>query len=193
MSSAKKTPFDITADDVAASAPAVDEELWERRNRALTMRNGGATWQQIAERLDVSTTTARKDVRVALREVISEPAEDMLARQRSVLFDLQRSNYVRALNGDNAAAKIVLSCMEHEAKLFGLYAPARVAIGVTDVEFAERAVDLISSMNLQPPAELLKAREPENSNVLDAVQIIDAEVEADDNDSSDDDDDWADI
>lgn len=144
------------AEDFANGVIPEDETLWERRSRVLTMRNAGATYQAIAKQLNISTATARNDLRKALREVISETAEDMLARQRSVLMDLQRVNYPAALGGDKDAQGMVLRVLEHEAKLFGLYAPSRVAVGVTDVEFAEQAASLIKDLGLEPPSELVR-------------------------------------
>lgn len=143
--------------DIAESTPAEDESLWERRMRTLTMRNAGATYKQIAEKMGISTTQVRKDIRLAYREVIAETAEDMIARQRSILFDIQRANYSAAVGGDIDAQKAILSTLDHEAKLFGLYAPTRVNVGVSDVEFAEKAATLINSLGLEPPKELVNA------------------------------------
>lgn len=145
-----------TPDDIANATPAEDETLWERRMRALTMRNAGATYHRIAQQLGVSTATARKDVRLALREVINETAEDMLARQRSILHDVVRTNYPAMLQRDNDATKHVIDSLKHEAQLFGLYAPTRVAVGVSDTEFAEQTAELMGKLGLEPPKELIK-------------------------------------
>jgi hypothetical protein len=166
----------VTVEDVANAVPAEDETLWERRMRALTLRNAGATYQRIADQLGVTVPTARKDVRLALREVINETAEDMLARQRSVLMDIQRSNYAAALQGDREAQTMVIRCLEHEAKLFGLYAPTRVAVGVSDTEFAEQAADLISSLGLEPPQELARAVRQATAITVEAVEVDIPEV-----------------
>jgi hypothetical protein len=144
----------VTPDDVAFGTPALDETLWERRMRALTLRNAGWTYARIGDQQGTNAQTARNDVRKALREVINETAEDMLARQRAVLADLQRAHYPAALQGDVAATATVLKCLDHEAKLFGLFAPARVNVGVTDTEFAAQAVELITALGLTPMPEL---------------------------------------
>lgn len=158
----------VTVSDVAEGTPPPDETVWERRMRALTLRNAGMTYQAIADKLGISSGMVRRDIRMALREVVSETAEDMLARQRGILFDLQRQAYPAALNGDRDAQAMILKTLDHEAKLFGLYAPTRVAVGVSDTEFAEQAAELISSLGLQPPKELRRAS--------DAPDTIDAEV-----------------
>lgn len=162
----------ISPDDFANGERPDDETLWERRIRALTLRNAGATYQRIASQLNISIPTARKDVRYALREVINETSEDMLARQRSVLLDIQRINYPAALRGDRDAQNMIIKALEHEARLFGLYAPTRVAVGVSDTEFAEQAAELIESLGLQPPTEL---RRSAHEDVLDA-EVIDPDA-----------------
>jgi hypothetical protein len=144
----------VSVEAVMNATPAEDETIWERRMRALTLRNAGATFRQIGEKTGVSAVVARRDVSLALREVIAESAEDMIARQRSILFDIQRANYSAAASGDIDAAKVILSTLEREARLFGLDAPTRVNVGVSDVEFAEKTASLIQSLGLQPPREL---------------------------------------
>lgn len=167
----------MTVADVAAAHVAEDETLWERRMRALTMRNAGATYRQVAEKIGVSPAQARKDVSLALREVVAESTDDMISRQRSILFDIQRANYSAAASGDIDAAKLILSTLEREAKLFGLDAPTRVNVGVSDVEFAEKTATLIESLGLRPPKELatMSARLREDA-ALDAEIVLPFDV-----------------
>ena len=172
-----------TIESVAAAAHvAEDETLFERRARALTLRNAGATYRQIAEKTGVSTFTARKDVEAALREVVAETAESMIARQRAVLMDIQRANYAAAASGDIDAARLILATLEREARLFGLDAPTRVNVGVSDVEFAERTATLIESLGLRPPKELLRMR-AEDADTLDADVVLPFDIAEDAGDS----------
>ncbi|AWN04265.1 Rnase E [Gordonia phage Sour] len=150
-----------TADEIAEAARPEDETIFERRMKSLTLRNGGATYTQIAERMGVSVPTARKDVRLALREIVNEPAEDMIARQRAVLHDLHRAHFARALTGDIESTRMVFEGLKLEAQLFGLNAPQRVAVGVTDMEFAEQAAELIAGLDRMPHAEMLASLDPE--------------------------------
>ena len=169
-----------SSEAVAAVVVPEDESLFERRARALTLRNAGATYRQIADKTGVSPASARKDVEAALREVVAETAEAMIARQRSILFDIQRANYAAAASGDVDAARLIIATLEREARLFGLDAPTRVNVGVSDVEFAERTASLIESLGLQPPKELVRVA---NTDVLD-VEVEPAggpsEVQSDD-------------
>ena len=163
----------MTTIESASAHVAEDEIRIERQLRALTLRNAGATYRQIAEKTGVSTATARKDVSSALRDVVSETAEDLIARQRAILLDLTRANYAAAASGDIDAARLLIAVMEREARLFGLDAPTRVSVGVSDVEFAERTASLIQSLGLQPPKELAAM-----SSAL-RESFIDAEVDED--------------
>ncbi|UYL88174.1 DNA binding protein [Gordonia phage Evaa] len=160
--------------------PDVDAEqaLWQRRMQALTMRNAGATYARIAATLGVSIGTARKDIRLAYREVLNETPEDMLARQRSVLLDVVRVNYPAMLQQDKAATGHIMDALAHEAKLFGLYAPTRVNVGVSDVQFAEQTAELLDKLGLDVPKELAGAREPLpiDGEVVDVPPIPDAEI-----------------
>jgi len=184
------TPFDKpTVEAIAESTTAPDEGLWERRMRAVTMRNAGRTYQQIAEALSaagtpVSVATVRKDVSKAYKEIIGEARDDMIARQRSILFDFQRANYLDAINTDPerseeriAAQKMIVNMMDHEAKLFGLYSPQRVSLGISDTEFAEETARLISELGLQPPRELMSSRSVQDAEVLEVAEDTEQDAE----------------
>lgn len=148
-----------------------DETTFERRIRVVMLRNAGVTFTDIARKESISTTQARKDLTAGLRDLLSDTAEDMIARQRSVIIDVQKANYKKMLEGDVDAARLILSSLEREAKLFGLDAPTRVNVGVSDIEFAEKTAALIESVGGTPPADLLKAIGHR------AGTVIDAEVE----------------
>ena len=123
------------------------DHLWERRLKALSLHNGGMTYRQIAAALDVSAETVRKDIRQARIEIVGESAEDMLARQRSILHDVVRKNYAQMLRGNKDATGHILKALDQEAKLFGLNAPARIAVGITKTEFAEKLADLLDVLD----------------------------------------------
>jgi hypothetical protein len=190
---APPTADDLTRAIAAGVKAPVDETLWERRMKALTLRNAGGTFAQIAAQLGISPTVCRADVRQALREILSETTEDFIARQRSVLLDLQRGAYPLALKGDKDSIMAIVRCLEQEAKLLGLYAPARVVAGISNVDFAEQAADLISSLGLVPPKELTQHVRREYANdaeravaaagmaaadqILDASEVVDGVIE----------------
>lgn len=171
------TQSGTTSSDIEAfvnGTPAIDETAFERRMRVVMLRNAGVTFSDIAKQLKISATQARKDLSAGLRDILSDTAEDMIARQRSVTLDVQKANYKKMLEGDVDAARLILSSLEREAKLFGLDAPTRVNVGVSDIEFAEKTAALIESVGGTPPADLLKAI---GHRAGAAGTVIDAEVE----------------
>lgn len=147
----------VTPHDISEAELPDDAKLWEKRMQALTMRNAGATWARIAETYSISIDRAQRWVRAATKEVVKLPVDQMVDRQRAILLDITRRNYPVAMGeGENAreAQGVIIRCLEHEAKLYGLYAPARVAIGISESEFGQQAADLLKLVGTAPLAEL---------------------------------------
>jgi len=140
----------ITPEDLADADVAEDTESWERGYKALTMRNAGATWAKIAANFDVSPQQIRYDVRRVMREIVKVPVDEMVARQRAILLDITRVNYPAALGGDASAQAMLMKVLEHEAKLYGLYAPTRVQVGISESEFAAQAAELLEALGTEP-------------------------------------------
>lgn len=168
-----------------SSTPAVDEELWERRMRALFLRNMGGTFTQVATELGVHPDTARADVKIALREVMAMTMEDRLARQLSILQDLTRGAYAGAMNGDKDSIMAIVRCLEQEAKLCGMYAPTRQITAPSDIDFSQQAATLIGKLGLEPPRELmaglglaaLNSGSAQGTITADVSEIIDGVLE----------------
>src|SRR5271168_4632741 len=129
-------------DDLADAPLPDDATVWDKRMKALTLRNAGATYARIAIELGVTEIKARDYVKVATREIVAIPVDQMVERQRAILLDITRVNYHPALSGDKEAQGVILRALEHEAKLYGLYAPTRVNVGVSETEFARQAAEL---------------------------------------------------
>lgn len=167
------------ARSLANAVVPVDEDLWERRMRALTLRNGGHTYARIAAELGVHPDTVRNDVHIAKREVLSESIEEGVARQVSVLRDMQHGAYSLAMNGDKDSIMAIVRCLEQEAKLRGFYAPTRQITGISDVDFAQQAADLIAKLGLVPPRELMGgvSGSPRPAITADVSEVIDGIIE----------------
>ena len=131
----------------------------ERAAKALTMRNAGATYTRIAEQLNISEQMARNDVSRAIKEWVKVPAGEMVNRQRAILLDITRVEMPAALDPSSPrhyeAQSKILQVLEHEAKLFGLYAPAKVSLGITEQEFAAQAAELLKITGPGPLLELV--------------------------------------
>lgn len=144
-------------EEIEAAELPDDATVWEKRMQALTMRNAGATWARIAQNFDISTDRAQRWVRAAVNEVVKLPTDQMVDRQRAILLDITRRNYPEAM-GDGEGARdaqaTIIKCLEHEAKLYGLYAPQRVAVGISEGEFGQNAADLLKLVGFGPLAEI---------------------------------------
>lgn len=140
----------------------------ERRAKATTMRNAGATWASIAKALGISQMQAQRDVAWVMKHWVKIPAEQMVEKQRAIMLDLLRVEYPAALDPSSPrhypAMDRVLEIMRDERKLFGLDRPTKVELGISTEEFAARARELLKVTGDRPLREL--AGEP----------VVDAEV-----------------
>jgi len=191
--------MDVSPDEIAAAQLAEDATAWDKRMQALTMRNAGATFARIAANFGISTDRAKAWVHRATLDVVKLPTDQMVDRQRSILLDIVRVNYPDAMNRDNPdrrdAQRTIINCLEHEAKLFGLYAPQRVSIGISEAEFGQQALDLLKLVGTAPLAELaglpsLPANTGSTINTA-LTQIVDAEEVTDPD--TDDDESWSNL
>jgi len=149
----------VSPEDVANADLADDATAWDKRMQALTLRNMGATYAKIGEQLyGGSTQKAKNAVQKATAEVVQLPVDQMVNRQRSILLDITRRNYPRAMDTTDPehreAQGVIIRCLEHEAKLFGLYAPQRVQVGISETEFGQQAAELLAAVGPGPLAEL---------------------------------------
>ncbi len=98
----------------------------EKQRRALELRKGGATYEQIATALKMpgGKSGARKLVARAIQDIIAEPAADVLALELERLDALLMAHWEQ--RGDPRSARIILDLMARRARYLGLDAPARV-------------------------------------------------------------------
>lgn len=104
----------------------------ERRRNALGLRRNGATYEQIAEALDISVSTARnyiKDALEAITKDIAETADEIreleLQRLDHMLRVLAPKIETSAAEGDYRPMQMQLRIQERRAKLLGLDAPSK--------------------------------------------------------------------
>lgn len=95
----------------------------ERMADALKLREGGATYHQIADQLGISYAQAYADVQDALKEITREAAEDVLEIELMRLDNLFRMAYVKARKGNLKAIDTALKVMDRRARLLGLDKP----------------------------------------------------------------------
>jgi hypothetical protein len=114
-------------------------EAFERKLRALELRKGGATFEQIGKTLDVSTATAYSYVMEALKETLREPADELRTLELERIDRLALALWPRAVGeresvdgrivvhpADLRAVDRVVKLMERRAALLGLDAPQKL-------------------------------------------------------------------
>jgi transposase len=132
-------------------------EIADREARAIELRRNGATYQQIADRLDVSVGGAHAAVKRALDRHISEAAPEVRKLELDrldhlhvqALLVLQREHVVtnggrivldgqgRPLRDDGptlSAIRTILQIQERRARLLGLDAPTKVDVKVLTID-----------------------------------------------------------
>ncbi len=109
-----------------------------RRGEALQLRLGGASFRQIADKLDFGGPSgAFKAVDQALKDYLQEPA-DQLRQLELARLDAWTLSLAPACNaGDTDAIRTALRVMERRTKLTGLDAPIWVDIRAQLVEQAK--------------------------------------------------------
>lgn len=127
--------------------PDADER--HRALKAMELRVQGHPYAQIAAALDYADESgARHAVSRLLARREADSVDELRAVHGARLEGVLSSFWPAATSGDAEAARILLRTLDSLAKLYGLDAPTRVAVGqpVSAVEFAEEAARLIESI-----------------------------------------------
>lgn len=120
-----------------AKRVARQEAIRQRRLQAFDLHIAGASYHTIGKQLGVSHVTAMHDVDRVFKDREAEHAAPV-ERKRLKLYlraeRLTQANMLKAMAGDKFANEAVLGYMEQEAKLYGLYAPTKIASTTPDGE-----------------------------------------------------------
>jgi transposase len=143
-------------------------EVMDREARALELRRNGASYPQIAERLGISDTGARKIVKRVLTRYAAEAAPEVrkleLERldqyQVAVLAVLRREHHVvqggkivldsqgQAVRDDGptmAAVRTLLDIQQRRARLLGLDAPTKVEAKVFTMDAMQARLEELNA------------------------------------------------
>lgn len=146
----------------------------ERARAAVELRVQGQPYAQIAAQLGYADESgARHAVSRLLARHEADSIDELRAVHSARLETVLSSFWAGMVSGNADAAKIVLRTLDSLAKLYGLDAPTRVALGppVSDVEFANEAARLIERISeLGATGELLEG--------LRATAVIDTDGQA---------------
>lgn len=119
-------------------------ELAEKRAEALEYRKQGFSYVAIGAAMGISGPYAYELVTGALREMVREPGEDIIAMELSRLDDMLTAIYGHAVKGDIAAIDRVLKVGERRAKILGLDAPDKTELTNPDGSLAPREIRFVS-------------------------------------------------
>lgn len=116
----------------------------EKQRQALELRRSGYTYEMIARALGYSDRSlAARAVKSALKEIIREPAEEVLQLELGRLDGMLRGILDAAETGDVQAIDRALKIMDRRAKYLGLDAPTKVQdVSMTPEQAAQRYREL---------------------------------------------------
>jgi hypothetical protein len=104
-----------------------------REKQALELRRGRATYEQIATQLQyASPSGAYEAVQRALGRISQGNVEEFRREERDMLDRLHLAWWPLALQGNEKAARVILSLSERRSRLLGLDAALAVHATITD-------------------------------------------------------------
>jgi len=111
----------------------LDHETFEREIKVWQYRVAGATFQQIADKLDYANESG---ARAAFKRYVNRTKDETLANE---IRDLHKERLEVALlaiwpaveRGDLEAIKVMLKILERDAKMFGIDTPVKTEVEVT--------------------------------------------------------------
>lgn len=97
----------------------------ERRKQALSLRIGGATYEQIGKTLGLSSSGAFRTIEEAIKEIYKEQAEEVVKLECARLDTMLLGLWSKARQGDEKAVLSVIRIMDRRASYLGLNAPTK--------------------------------------------------------------------
>ena len=95
--------------------------LRRRQSEALSFREQGYNYEQIAKYMKTNPSTVYRWVIAAMDRITAEPARRVLELELRRLDDLQSGIYADAIEGDPVSIRLYLDIADRRAKLLGLY------------------------------------------------------------------------
>ena len=114
----------------------------QKRDRALSLRLTGATYQAIADAMGVNKSTVKRWIDTAIDGVDKENAKQLIALENERLNRAMRAIWPKVIDGQLGAVDRVVKLSERRARLNGLDAPQKVDLGVPEVDLAQVAKEI---------------------------------------------------
>ena len=131
-------------------------KLNELKAASIRLRNFGASLSTIADKLGLETEEMAEAVLMTgLRELVSDDADTIRARQQAVLNDIKRAMYPNMVTGDKDAAGMLVRVLDHEAKIHpGVIAPTRHRIGLDQDAFTTTVDEDMRALGVHPQMDV---------------------------------------
>lgn len=153
----KPVPIIVSGVTLDLTTPEGRTAAAERKAAVIRLRNFGATIETIADKLDMNQDGVEHLLTTGLRELSTEPAQDIVGRQQATINDMRRALYPALAAGDQGAINTLRGVMDHEAKLHGVYAPSRVRVGIDLDEAVTRVEDDLRELGYTPGGVVIDA------------------------------------
>ena len=119
-----------------------------RRVEALSLRIAGLTYEQIADRLNISKDGARDLINRTLDRAENQVVQEMRDLEGARLDRSQAAIWSKVLEGDVKAVDSFLRISQRRARLFGLDAPTAINLNVGVRAEMEQALDNLQQVVL---------------------------------------------
>lgn len=140
-------PIHRNLDDVRAKKYAA------RRVEALSLRLAGLTYEQIGDRLDISTEGARDLVGRTLRQAENRAVEELRQLETARLDRAQAAIWTKVLDGDYRAIDTFLRISRRRADLLGLDSPKEINVKMGIREEMTKALNELETIVLGEVSE----------------------------------------
>jgi hypothetical protein len=119
-----------------------------KRSEALSLKLAGLTYEQIAERLEISVSGARDLVNRTLARAENQNVEEMRDLENARLDRAQTVIWTAMLGGDLKAVDAFLRISQRRSKLNGLDAPTKINLSVNVRQEMETALAALENIVL---------------------------------------------
>lgn len=133
----------------APSKWTVESERRAKRTEALTLRLAGFTWEQIADRMQMSESGVKALVERTLSRAEQQNAAELREVENMRLDRAQAAIWTKVLAGDLPAVDTFLRISARRSKLNGLDAPTQIELSVNVKQEMEAALQQLEAVVLQ--------------------------------------------
>ena len=115
---------------------SLDVDLFEKERQVIKFRQGGLTFDEIAQRMGYSHPSG---AHMAFKRAMERMADEAVASEGRALHRIRLETALSAiwgkvLKGDIPAINTMLKILERDAKLYGLDAPVKSEVEVTNYD-----------------------------------------------------------